>query len=71
MVKPKIACYITGGWTECRAMTQFLEKNNKLMYSKKGEGINMLLNLNPDKVAEICGHYFVKTYHELREFHME
>lgn len=31
----------------------------------------MLLNLNPDKVAEICGHYFAKTYHELREFHME
>lgn len=48
-----------------------LIKNNKLMYSKKGEGINMLLNLNPDKVAEICGHYFAKTYHELREFHME
>ncbi len=41
---------------------------NKLAYSKKGEGINMLLNLNPSKVAEICGHYFSKTYHELKNF---
>ena len=28
MVKPKIACYITGGWTECGYMTHFLEKIN-------------------------------------------
>lgn len=28
MVKPKIACYITGGWTECGYMTHFLEKVN-------------------------------------------
>lgn len=28
MVKPKIACYITGGWTECGYMTKFLEKIN-------------------------------------------
>lgn len=28
MVKPKIACYITGGWTECGYMTRFLEKIN-------------------------------------------
>ena len=28
MVKPKVACYITGGWTECGYMTHFLEKIN-------------------------------------------
>ena len=28
MVKPKIACYITGGWTECGYMTHFLQKIN-------------------------------------------
>ena len=28
MVKPKIACYITGGWTECGSMTRFLRKIN-------------------------------------------
>lgn len=28
MVKPKIACYITGGWTECGYMTHFLKKIN-------------------------------------------
>lgn len=28
MVKGKIACYITGGWTECGYMTQFLQKIN-------------------------------------------
>lgn len=28
MVKPKIACYITGGWTECGYMTRFLEEIN-------------------------------------------
>lgn len=28
MVKNKIACYITGGWTECGYMTQFLKKIN-------------------------------------------
>lgn len=125
MVKPRIACYITGGWTECRAMTQLLKQvftvqypieeienygyfdgdykklsnqlidafqeyscqdvagknnklfnekineliaSNKLAYSKSGEGINMLLNLELSKVAEICGRYFSKTYHELKNF---
>ena len=28
MVKPQIACYVTGGWTECGYMTRFLEKIN-------------------------------------------
>lgn len=28
MVKKKIACYITGGWTECGYMTRFLQKIN-------------------------------------------
>ena len=36
MVKPQIACYITGGWTECGYMTHFLEKiNSRLDYRQR------------------------------------
>lgn len=36
MVKAKIACYITGGWTECGYMTRFLEKiNNQYTYLQR------------------------------------
>lgn len=36
MVKPQIACYITGGWTECGYMTHFLEKiNNTFDYRQR------------------------------------
>lgn len=44
-------------------------KNNDLRYSKREEGINMLRRLSPDKVASVCGHYFAKTYRELKSFH--
>lgn len=45
-----------------------LIKKNKITYSKKVEGINMLQRLEPEKVAISCRHYFSKSYAELREF---
>lgn len=45
-----------------------LIKKNKITYSKKAEGINMLRRLEPDKVAVSCRHYFSKAYAELRKF---
>ncbi|MCD7746068.1 MAG: DUF4276 family protein [Lachnospiraceae bacterium] len=42
--------------------------NNRLCYSKKEQGRNMLARLRPDKVASVCGHYFAKTYAELNNF---
>ncbi len=41
---------------------------NKVMYSKKREGINMLQRLEPDNVADICTYYFAKSCQVLREF---
>ena len=45
-----------------------LIKNNRLGYSKKVEGINMLQRLNPENVAAICTHYFSKNYMALKTF---
>lgn len=45
-----------------------LIKENKITYSKKVEGINMLQRLDPEKVAVYCKHYFSKAYAELKEF---
>jgi len=46
-----------------------LIKENKVTYSKKFEGINMLKRLEPEKVAIFCKHYFAKAYAELKGFH--
>ena len=43
-------------------------KENKITYSKKVEGINMLQRLDPEKVTVYCKHYFSKAYAELKEF---
>ncbi len=43
-------------------------KENKITYSKKIEGINMLQRLEPEKVAMFCKHYFAKAYIELKGF---
>lgn len=48
-----------------------LIKSNRLMYSKKVEGINMLQRLNPEKVAAVCTHYFAKNYILLKNFQAE
>ena len=45
-----------------------LIRKNKITYSKKVEGINMLRRLEPDKVAIFCNHYFSKAYAELKGF---
>lgn len=45
-----------------------LIKNNRLLYSKKMEGINMLQRLNPEKVATVCTHYFSTNYGLLKNF---
>ena len=47
-----------------------LIKNNKLQYSKREEGVNMLNRLLPEKVASVCQHYFSKTYMELKNFNV-
>ncbi len=46
----------------------YLIKTNELKYSKKGEGVNMLIRLSPQIVASVCGKYFAKTYSELSDF---
>lgn len=43
-------------------------KKNRVTYSKKVEGINMLQRLEPEIVARSCKHYFSKAYAELKEF---
>lgn len=48
-----------------------LIKNNRLMYSKKAEGINMLQRLNPEKAAAVCTQYFAKNYMLLKNFQAE
>lgn len=48
-----------------------LIRENKITYSKRFEGINMLKRLAPDKVAVFCKHYFSKEYAELRGFNYD
>lgn len=43
-----------------------LMRQNKVTYSKKAEGINMLRRLDPEKVAATCKFYFCKAFSELR-----
>lgn len=43
-----------------------LIKDDKIKYSKKVEGINMLRRLDPEKVAVYCKYYFSKVYVELK-----
>ena len=45
-----------------------LIRDNKIMYSKKTEGVNMLQRLEPEKVAAVCTYYFSKAYGELKGF---
>lgn len=48
-------------------ITQLI-RDNKICYSKKEQGVNMLNRLEPEKVARNCQHYFSRTYAALKVF---
>lgn len=71
MVKPKIACYITGGWTECRAMTQFLEKINsnydyRQRFPQKGVGKKGKTKRNFKITGATGTDLLNEVYHDMR-----
>lgn len=73
MVKPKIACYITGGWTECGYMTHFLEKINssydyrqRFPQKNKGKKGRKLFKVNGETGSELMSYVYedVRKYKE-------
>lgn len=75
MVKPKIACYITGGWTECGYMTGFLGKiNDKYNYVQRFPEKNIGKKGKSKKIMKIngtTGQLLIKKVYEDLESHKE
>ena len=44
-----------------------LIKDNKIAYSKKMEGVNMLLRIRPEVIAVNCRYYFINAFNELKD----
>lgn len=63
--------YSSDGYKNNRRYNEYINrliKEDKITYSKKVEGINMLQRLDPESVAVCCKHYFSKAYAELKEY---